>query len=176
MEQVLTVRRSLRDRSTAHLEIADALPITIAHSIWNRIMYNTVSARAANAYRKVGVETAVDGASAHQLIGLLFDGLRQAIAAAEVALLQGDAASKGLHIVRAVRFLEEGLKGGLDDARGGELTLRLRALYDYCINRLTIANLRNDVKALAEVAALVAPVASAWGEIAGAAAAVPGRA
>ncbi len=131
-------------------------------------MYNSPSARAANAYRKVGVETAVAGASAHQLIGLLFDGLRQAIAAAEVALLQGDAASKGRHIVHAVRFLEEGLKGGLDDARGGELTQRLRALYDYCIDRLTIANLRNDATVLAEVAALVAPLASAWGEIAGA--------
>jgi flagellar protein FliS len=128
-------------------------------------MYNAVSSRAANAYRKVSAETNVDGASPHQLIALLFDGLRQALASAEAALLRGDMAVKGAQIVRSVRFIEEGLKGGLDDAKGGDLAARLRALYDYCILRLTIANTRNDARIVAEVASLIAPVAQGWQEI-----------
>jgi flagellar protein FliS len=125
-------------------------------------MYTPPGLRAASAYKTVGAQSSVDGADAHQLITLVFDGLMQAVNAARGALSRGDVAQKGVQIQRAVRFLEEGLKGGLDDARGGELAARLRALYDYCIRRLTHANARNDADALAEVAALIAPVADGW--------------
>lgn len=125
-------------------------------------MYTPPGLRAASAYKTVGVQSSVDGADAHQLIALVFDGLLQAVNAARGAISRGDVAHKGAQIQRAVRLLEEGLKGGLDDARGGELAARLRALYDYCIRRLTQANVRNDADALAEVAALIAPVADGW--------------
>ncbi|MEJ8825687.1 flagellar export chaperone FliS [Variovorax humicola] len=125
-------------------------------------MYTPPSLRAANAYRTVGVQSSVDGADPHQLVVLLFDGLQQALQAARGALQRGDVAAKGLQVMRALRFLEEGLKGGLDDERGGELAARLRALYDYCIERITLANVRNDGDLLAEVAALIAPVAESW--------------
>jgi flagellar protein FliS len=125
-------------------------------------MYTPPSLRAASAYKTVGAQSSVDGADAHQLIVLLFDGLLQAVNAARGALSRGDVATKGTQIQRAVRFLEEGLKGGLDDQRGGELARRLRALYDYCIQRLTQGNARNDANALAEVVALITPVADGW--------------
>ncbi|RZL41368.1 MAG: flagellar export chaperone FliS [Variovorax sp.] len=128
-------------------------------------MYTPPSLRAASAYKTVGAQSSVDGADAHQLIVLLFDGLLQAVNAARGALSRGDVATKGTQIQRAVRFLEEGLKGGLDDKRGGELAQRLRALYDYCIQRLTQGNARNDVGALAEVVALITPVAEGWKEM-----------
>lgn len=128
-------------------------------------MYTPPSLRAANAYKNVGVQSSVDGATPHQLVALLFEGLQQAVQAAGSALQRGDVAVKGAQIMRAVRFLEEGLKGGLDAERGGELAERLRSLYDYCIERLTVANLRNDGALLAEVAALIAPVAEGWKEI-----------
>ena len=128
-------------------------------------MYTPPSLRAANAYKSIGVQSSVDGADPHQLVALLFDGLQQAVQAARGALQRGDVAAKGAQIMRAVRFLEEGLKGGLDAERGGELAERLRSLYDYCIERLTLANLRNDGELLVEVAALIAPVAQGWKEI-----------
>ncbi|HUD31819.1 MAG TPA: flagellar export chaperone FliS [Variovorax sp.] len=128
-------------------------------------MYTPPSLRAASAYKTVGAQSSVDGADAHQLIVLLFDGLLQAVNAARGALSRGDVATKGTQIQRAVRFLEEGLKGGLDHQRGGELAQRLRALYDYCIQRLTQGNARNDVNALAEVVALITPVADGWKEM-----------
>ncbi len=125
-------------------------------------MYTPPSLRAASAYNTVGAQSGVAGADPHQLINMVFDGLLQAVNAARGALSRGDVAGKGAQIQRAVRLLEEGLKGGLDDARGGDLAAKLRALYDYCLNRLTYANLRNDGDALAEVVALITPVADGW--------------
>jgi len=66
-----------------------------------------------------------------------------------------------------VRILEEGLKAGLNPAEGGELAQNLRALYDYCVKRLTEANLRNDDAAVAEVVALIEPLAQSWKDIRG---------
>ena len=77
-------------------------------------MYTPPSLRAANAYKSVGVQSSVDGASPHQLVTLLFEGLQQSVQAARGALQRGDVAVKCAQIMRAVRFLEEGLKAGLD--------------------------------------------------------------
>ena len=162
MEQVHPLSLGM---AQAILDFLARMPINKAFSNRKFAMFNSVSARAANAYRRVGIETTVDGASPHRLISLLFDSLTQAIAGAQGALARGDQPTKGAQIGRAVRLLEEGLKAGLDDDRGGELAGRLRALYDYCIARLTLANLRSDSAALAEVAALIAPVAQGWNEI-----------
>ncbi|QNK74347.1 flagellar export chaperone FliS [Variovorax sp. PAMC28562] len=128
-------------------------------------MYTPPSLRAAMAYKNVGAQSSVEFASPHQLIDLLFDGLLVALASARGALQRGDVAAKGVQIVRAVRLLNEGLKAGLDKERGGALAERLASLYDYCIERLTLANVRNDGEMLAEVAALIAPVAQGWKEI-----------
>jgi len=128
-------------------------------------MYTSVNMRSANAYRTVGVETAVAGADPHQLVGLLYQALMQSLGAAKLSMQAGDIPGKGKSILRAVRLIEEGLKAGLNDAKGGELAVNLRGLYDYCILILTEANFRNDVKKVEEVIGLIQPVAQAWGEI-----------
>jgi flagellar protein FliS len=128
-------------------------------------MYTPPNLRAAMAYKNVGAQSSVEFASPHQLIELLFDGLVVALASARGALQRGDVAAKGMQIMRAVRLLNEGLKAGLDKERGGALAERLASLYDYCIERLTLANMHNDGEMLAEVAALIAPVAQGWKEI-----------
>ena len=128
-------------------------------------MYTPVSSRAANAYRQVGVQSGLESASPHRLIQMLIDGLLQNLNTAIGALQRGDIELKGQQIGRAVRILEEGLKGGLNREQGGELAANLGALYDYCVQRLTIANLRNDAAAVEEVVALMSPVAMSWQEI-----------
>lgn len=128
-------------------------------------MYTPVSSRAANAYRQVGVQSGLESASPHRLIQMLFDGLLQNLNTAIGALQRGDIELKGQQIGRAVRILEEGLKGGLNREQGGELATNLGALYDYCVQRLTVANLRNDAAAVEEVVALISPVAKSWQEI-----------
>jgi flagellar protein FliS len=83
-------------------------------------------------------------------------------------MARGDIPEKGRQIGMAVRILDEGLKGGLDPARGGELAANLGALYDYCVARLTQANMRGDVTAVEEVLKLITPVADGWNQIAAA--------
>lgn len=128
-------------------------------------MFTPVSTRSANAYKTVGLETSVSGASPHQLVSLLFDALQQALASAKGSMQIGDIPAKGRAISRAVRILEEGLKAGLDTDRGGDLAANLRSLYDFCIFRLTEANLRNNVAMIDEVIRVIQPVSDGWSQI-----------
>jgi flagellar secretion chaperone FliS len=116
----------------------------------------------AGAYRHVGIETGVAGASAHQLVSMLFDGVQDSIAQARGAIRANDIATKGRAIARALRIVDEGLHGALDAKGGGVLAADLGELYQYITRRLAHANLHNDDAALAECAKLIEPVRSAW--------------
>ena len=120
---------------------------------------------AANAYKQVGVQSVVDGASPHTLIQLLFDALEASLNAAKGAMQRGEIEEKGRQIGKAVRILEEGLKAALNPEQGGEIARNLASLYDYSITQLTLSNLRNDVRLLESVQSVLAPVAQGWREI-----------
>lgn len=130
-------------------------------------MYIPVSSRAASAYRQVGVQSVVDGATPHMLIKMLFDGLIQSLNEARGAIERGEIEVKGRLLSKAVRILDEGLKGALNPIQGGELAGNLSALYSYCVQRLTLANLRSDGQIVEEVLALIEPVAQGWSDMAG---------
>jgi flagellar secretion chaperone FliS len=119
----------------------------------------------AGTYSQVAVQTGVDAADARKLVGMLYDGALEAISKARGAMARGDVATKGQQIGKAVRIVDEGLLGGLDLARGGELAANLDRLYRYIGRRLTEANLRNDDRALDECARLLAPLRDAWSEL-----------
>ena len=123
----------------------------------------------AGAYARVGVETSAMSASPHQLICMLFDGAKMAIGMARHHMAQRDIGAKGNSISRAINIVENGLKAALDAKAAGpageELVGNLTALYDYIIQRLLFANLRNDVQALDEADGLLDNIASAWREI-----------
>ena len=74
MEQVHPLSLGM---AQAILDFLARMPINKAFSNRKFAMFNSVSARAANAYRRVGIETTVDGASPHRLISLLFDSLTE---------------------------------------------------------------------------------------------------
>lgn len=128
-------------------------------------MFTSVGNRSASAYKRVSVETSVDNASPHHLVCLLFAALQQAIGAARLGTERGDITTKIKQISIAIRILEEGLKAPLDLQNGGEIAANLDALYEYCVGRLVVANARNDVAALDEVARLIEPIASGWKQI-----------
>lgn len=120
----------------------------------------------AKAYAKVGVETGVEGADPHKLVLMLFDGALLAISSATLHMRERRIAEKGLAISKAVDIVANGLKASLDERVGGELAIRLAALYDYICQRLTYANLKNDPAALEEVRGLLNELKGAWEEIA----------
>jgi len=113
-------------------------------------------------YQQVRVESKVAAASPHELVAMLFEGYMEAVAQARGALRDGRCELKGQAISRAVRIVEEGLRGGLDLRAGGSLARDLDDLYSYLSMRLTLANLRNDDDALAECQRLVRPLHEAW--------------
>lgn len=125
-------------------------------------MFTSVNSRSASAYKRVGIETSVDNADPHKLVVLLFDALTQALGGARVSMQNGDIPAKCKHINHAVRIFEEGLIAPLNLEEGGELAANLQALYTYCVQRLTVANLKNDSLIIEEVQRVIEPVASGW--------------
>jgi len=121
----------------------------------------------AAAYRQVGTETAVSGASPHKLVAMLFDGYMDALAQARGAMHSGQIEQKGRAIQRAIRIVEEGLRACLDLRAGGPLAQDLNDLYGYLTMRLTLVNLRNDEAGLDECRRLMQPLREAWASIAG---------
>lgn len=130
-------------------------------------MFTPVSMRLVNSYKSVGLETSVSQASPHHLVGMLFDALIHSLNATKEHLKNANFEAKGQSVGRAVRILEEGLKAALDMENGGELAANLRSVYDFCIFRLTEANLRNDAGMVAEVIKVIRPIADGWGQIRG---------
>jgi len=129
---------------------------------------------AANAYATIGVQTKAMSASPVQLITMLFDGARTAIAQARYHLQAGNIAQKGSSLSKAIDIIESGLRAVLDHEAGGEIAANLDSLYEYMGRRLMQANLHNDAGILDEVDRLLADLASAWAQMgSGAAAPVP---
>ncbi len=117
------------------------------------------------AYAKIGVESAVMSANPHQLVNMLFDGALSALVRARLFMQDGNIEGKGLSLSKAINIIENGLKQGLSEESGDELTTNLLSLYAYMVRRLLQANLRNDVEAIVEVEALLRNIADAWKEI-----------
>jgi flagellar protein FliS len=121
---------------------------------------------AMNAYRTVGVESLASTADPHQLVLMLFNGARAAVAAAKGHLERGAIAPKCEAISKAIAIIDGGLKASLDLKVGGPLAQSLSDLYAYMGQRLLEANLNNDGQKLSEVALLLEQLGGAWESIA----------
>lgn len=123
----------------------------------------------AGAYARISIESGAMSASPHQLITLLFEGVKAAITMARHHMARGEIAAKGHAISKAINIVDNGLKASLDSEAGGpagaELAANLAALYDYVSQRLLFANLRNDPALLDEADRLLDNISAAWREI-----------
>lgn len=119
-----------------------------------------------NAYSDVGANAALDGASPHKLVSLLYGALSTQIATARGALARRDIPEKARAITHAARIVEEGLLMPLDLAQGGRIARNLADLYEYMLRQLTLANLKNDDAKLAECARLAETLREGWEGIA----------
>lgn len=120
----------------------------------------------ASAYAQVGLDSAVQAADPHRLILLLFQGAESAIALGKESIRQNNLGSKAQAISKSIDIIKNGLAASLDTEAGGDLAVKLGALYEYMAMRLLHANLKNDIAALDEVSMLLSEIRSAWEEIA----------
>jgi flagellar protein FliS len=95
---------------------------------------------------------------------MLFDGLIDAVVAAQGHMTHGAIQEKGKCIARASRIVI-GLQGVLDFNKGGDLARNLNDLYTYVTRRLIHANAHNDIDALKEVHGLMTEIRTAWQEV-----------
>lgn len=130
---------------------------------------NSAAGTGASAYATIGLQSAAMSASPHQLITMLFDGVKTAITMARHHMANGEIVAKGNAISKAINIIDNGLKASIDAEAGGAagaaLAANVSALYDYITQRLLYANLRNDPALLDEADRLLDNISSAWREI-----------
>ena len=122
-------------------------------------IYNAISR-----YRQVRTEGAVEDASPHRLIAMLFDGALSRLSLAAAHMRRNEIEEKGAQITRALEIVGA-LRASLDMSVPGGLPQRLDALYDYVSRRMLYANVENDPKVLDEVGGLLRVIADAWAQI-----------
>jgi flagellar secretion chaperone FliS len=104
-----------------------------------------------SAYKRIA--TTID--SKEMMLVKLLEGTVRFVQGAQFGIEAGDPMIKGENISKAIAIIVE-VHCALDRGIGGELVENLSGLYAYILNRLTLANLRNDSRILSEVGALLA--------------------
>jgi flagellar secretion chaperone FliS len=120
----------------------------------------------AQAYSSTGVSSGAMSASPHGLVLMLYEGAMLAVSAARMHMQLGQKAEKSRAISKAIAIISDGLMASLDTRAGGEIAERLLVLYQYMIEKLSEANVRNLPDRLEEVGRLLAELNDAWKSIA----------
>jgi flagellar secretion chaperone FliS len=123
-----------------------------------------MNAYAMKQYQTVNVHAQVTEASPHRLIQMLLEGGLQRIAQAKGSMQYGNVALKG-ELIGKTMDIVNGLRSAIDTEKGGELAANLDNLYAFMLQRLSLANVRNDPAMLDEVAELLRQVKEGWDNI-----------
>jgi flagellar protein FliS len=118
-----------------------------------------------NGLQNAYLESRIAGAAPLELTSLLYQAALAGVRDALHCLQAGDIAGRSRHISRTIEIVSE-LQGALDFSQGGELAGRLAALYEYVLDRLLQANLRQAAEPLGEAAGILSTLAEAWEELA----------
>lgn len=117
-----------------------------------------------NAYRKGNLKQDIANADPHKLTLMLMQGALDRIAYAKGAMERREYELKSQYISRVTAILIN-LRDTLDLKLGGDMAENLFALYDFMIERLNEAHVRNDLQMLDEVTTLLIPIRDAWVQI-----------
>jgi len=117
-----------------------------------------------NAYRKGNLKQEIATADPHKLTLMLMQGALDRIAYAKGSMERKEYAAKADYLSKATAILIN-LRDTLDLKIGGELAENMYALYDYMVDRLTEAHVRNNLALLDEVSSLLTPIRDAWVQI-----------
>jgi flagellar secretion chaperone FliS len=127
--------------------------------------------RGAAQYRAVRSHGLVAEASPTRLVQIMFEQILAQLATAQGCMGRiknnmplKDVVAKGESLGKAIRLIDQ-LNATLDMERGQKIAANLRALYDYMLTRLTLANVTNDASIVTEVAGLVQKIKTGWDQI-----------
>ncbi len=125
-------------------------------------MLATTPMRHAKAYGQMAIQTRTATTDAHGLIYLLFDAVDEQLSIALGALDAGDTERRGKAVNKSLLLIQQGLRGGLDLERGGDLAAQLDSLYEYCATRLVEAHASRSRPIFEEVRACLRTVFDGW--------------
>lgn len=108
--------------------------------------------------------TEVNTSDKVRIISLLYEGAINFIKMAKKKTLERDIAGRGLYIGKATSIVGE-LSSSLDIEAGGEIGMNLRRLYDFVLEKLLSANLKNDIKAFDDAERVLEVLRNAWKEM-----------
>ncbi len=100
-----------------------------------------------------------------ELVAMLYSKAITEVREARRQLAERNIALRSKAISKACEVIGE-LDGSLNMEAGGELSIRLRGLYRYCLVRLLDANLHQADEPLAEVLGLLTTLSEGWQSIA----------
>lgn len=112
-----------------------------------------------SAYNRIA--TTID--SKEMILLKLLDGAIRFVKAAQSGLESDNPKFKGENISKAIAIIIE-LDNALDRDMEGGLVKNLSRLYSYILRRLTLGNLRNDLRVLEEVEGLLMSIKEGFGE------------
>lgn len=103
--------------------------------------------------------------SKEKILLMLYEGAITAVRIARRGIEEKNPKLKGENISKVLAILTE-LDCALDRGKGGKLAENLAALYHYLTNRLTVANIRNDLDAIGEAERLLSELYEGFREAA----------
>ena len=112
-------------------------------------------------YRQIGVETALENASPHRLIQLLFEGALSQLANVKGAIVNRDTVRLQTSIKKTSTILV-GLEEGLDLEKGGEIAANLEALYQYMQAELLSIQISMNEEKVDALINLLSDIKSGW--------------
>lgn len=115
-------------------------------------------------YREVDLAARVAVASPHQLVTMLFDGLRTALRGAELALIRGEPRSRIRSVTKALAILDA-LEASLDFGSGGTVARVLAELYGELRALVVAGNAEAQPELLSVAAVRVTTIGRAWAAV-----------
>lgn len=116
-----------------------------------------MSSRAANAYRRVDLESAPK----EQIVGRLFDRFLGDVEQARAAMTTRDVHGRAAALDHALQIVGE-LSAALDHAAAPELCANLSALYDFVTQRLVHAHMTMDPSSLDQAVRIMSELGTAF--------------
>ena len=97
-----------------------------------------------NAYKQTATNIVENKSN---VLFMLFDGMQKFISLARMGLAENNVKIRGENISKIMAIVTE-LDSALSKDIGGDMADNLSSLYQYVMERLTVANIKNDVAAL----------------------------
>lgn len=116
------------------------------------------------AYKSVDLHAQIEGASAHELIDLLFRGALEKLAQAKGCIQAANITGKGELISGAIAILVE-LQSCLVPQENSEISENLNALYSFLITTIVNANINDDTHGIDEAREILAHLRESWNMI-----------